>query len=164
VKPNSILSWQVNYQPGTLSAKGFDGAGQIIAETKIETTGQTSLLQLVPDRRSISADGEDVVVYSVSGLDAQGRFVTLANNKINFSIEGSGAIIGVGNGDPACHEPDKIAPGAAWSRSLFNGMAQVIVQSTLDAGEIKLTASAEGLQPAAITVQTQQCSARPAVP
>ena len=29
-----------------------------------------------------------------------------AGNKINFAIEGAGKIIGVGNGDPSCHEPD----------------------------------------------------------
>ena len=34
-----------------------------------------------------------------------------------------------------------------WSRSLFNGLAQIIVQSTRDAGEIKLTATADGLEP-----------------
>jgi beta-galactosidase len=52
----------------------------------------------------------------------------------------------------------------AWSRSLFNGLAQIIVQSTKDAGEIKLTASAVGLSSATITVQTQPCAPRPAVP
>ena len=39
MKPNSKLSWQVKYAPGTLSAKGFDDAGNVIAETKVETTG-----------------------------------------------------------------------------------------------------------------------------
>jgi beta-galactosidase len=164
VKPNSILSWQVNYQLGTLSAKGFDGASRVIAETKVETTGETSQLRLVPDRTSINADGEDVVVYTISGLDAQGRLVPLANHKIHLSIEGPGAIIGVGNGDPACHEPDKIAPGAAWSRSLFNGLAQVIVRSTRDAGEIKLTANAEGLAPATASIQTRPCEPTPFLP
>ena len=52
----------------------------------------------------------------------------------------------------------------AWSRSLFNGLAQIIVQSTKDAGEIKLTATAEGLQPATATIITQASPARPSVP
>ena len=39
MKPNSKLSWQVKYAPGTLSAKGFDDAGNVIAETKVETPG-----------------------------------------------------------------------------------------------------------------------------
>jgi beta-galactosidase len=36
-------------------------------------------------------------------------------------------------------------PAAQWRRSLFNGLAQVIVQSTGEKGEIKLTGTAEGL-------------------
>jgi beta-galactosidase len=51
-----------------------------------------------------------------------------------------------------------------WSCSLFNGLAQVIVQSTKDAGEIKLTATADGLTPATTTVNTQPRTPRPFVP
>jgi beta-galactosidase len=163
---NSDLAWQVKYAPGTLSAKGFDAAGKVIAETKVETTGDATQIQLTPDRKTINADGEDVAVFTVLASDAQGRTVPLAQNKIAFAIEGAGKIIGVGNGDPACHEPDTFAAEAApqWSRSLFNGLAQIIVQSTRDAGEIKLTATADGLTPATTVVKTQPCAPRPSVP
>jgi beta-galactosidase len=53
---------------------------------------------------------------------------------------------------------------APWARSLFNGLAQIIVQSTKEAGEIKLTATADGLKPSTATVQTQPCTPRPSVP
>jgi beta-galactosidase len=56
------------------------------------------------------------------------------------------------------------ATAAPWSRSLFNGLAQVIVQSTKDAGEIKLTATADGLVPATAVVQTKLGTPRPSVP
>ena len=52
----------------------------------------------------------------------------------------------------------------AWSRSLFNGLAQVIVQSSKDAGKIKLTATADGLQSATATVTTVPGGERPSVP
>ena len=100
----------MKYAPGTLSAKGFDDAGKVIAETKVETTGDATQIQLTPDRRTINADGEDVAVFTVAALDAQGRVVPVAQNKINFAIEGAGKIIGVGNGDPSCHEPDAFVP------------------------------------------------------
>jgi len=163
---NSDLAWQVKYAPGTLSAKGFDAAGKVISETKVETTGDATQIQLTPDRKTINADGEDVAVFTVSALDAQGRTVPLAQNKINFTIEGAGKIIGVGNGDPACHEPDTFVGEAApqWSRSLFNRLAQIIVQSTRDVGEFKLMASAADLRSAAATVQTQRCAPRPSAP
>jgi beta-galactosidase len=252
-------------------------------------------------------------VFTVSALDAQGRAVPTAQNKISFAIEGAGKILGVGNGDPSCHEPDTFIAGAAartvpvnnwhweharvpsngealpeyapdfndtgwniikpktdgdtgdmflkenqtavyrahvslaeadlnspnirirfgtiddhgwvfvnnhlvgeshdwqdqpafdikkflhagdnviavgvkndaseggldpnvnvdivskvdaaqWSRSLFNGLAQIIVQSTRDAGEIKLSATADGLAPVAATVETQPSTTRAFVP
>jgi beta-galactosidase len=53
---------------------------------------------------------------------------------------------------------------APWSRSLFNGLAQVIVQSTTDPGQIKLTAAADGLPAASVTVYTVPGGMRPAVP
>jgi beta-galactosidase len=55
-----------------------------------------------------------------------------------------------------------VAP--AWSRSLFNGLAEVVVQSTKDAGDITLTASADGLTPATATIQSQAVALRPSVP
>jgi beta-galactosidase len=51
-----------------------------------------------------------------------------------------------------------------WSRSLFNGLAQIIVQSTGQTGEFKLTASTDGLTPAVVSVQTQRCAPRQSVP
>jgi len=51
-----------------------------------------------------------------------------------------------------------------WSRSLFNGLAQVIIQSSKDAGEIRLTAVAAGLAPTTTTVNTLPSASRPFVP
>jgi beta-galactosidase len=51
-----------------------------------------------------------------------------------------------------------------WSRSLFNGLAQIILQSTKDAGEIKLTATADGLTTATTVVKTLPDAPRPSVP
>jgi beta-galactosidase len=55
-------------------------------------------------------------------------------------------------------------PAVAWSRSVFNGFAQVIVQSSREPGALKLTARAEGLKPATVTVQANPATPRPAVP
>jgi beta-galactosidase len=102
---NFHLQWLVKYTPGTLSAKGYV-AGKVVAEDKLETTGVPAMVQLVPDRNVINADGEDVSVVTVSVTDAHGRIVPAACDQIHFELSGSGKIIGVGNGDPTCHEPD----------------------------------------------------------
>jgi beta-galactosidase len=53
---------------------------------------------------------------------------------------------------------------SAWQRDVFNGLAQIIIQSTREPGEIKLTASVDGLSPATASVSSQPCTFRPAAP
>jgi beta-galactosidase len=108
LKRASELKWKVAYQPGVLSAKGYRG-GQVVAEAKVETTGAPTAVRLVADRSSLEADGEDIAVVAVSVVDDQGRVIPTAANLIAFKLEGPGRIIGVGNGDPSSHEPDKFA-------------------------------------------------------
>jgi beta-galactosidase len=103
---NSHLEWQVPYAPGILSAKGYKN-GQVVAEARKVTAGDPAAVALTPDRGSIQADGEDVSVVTVEVRDKEGRPVPTASNEIRFSLEGPGKIIGVGNGDPICHEPDR---------------------------------------------------------
>ena len=45
-----------------------------------------------------------------------------------------------------------LTPAPTWKRSLFNGLAQVILQATGEAGEITLTATSNGLKTAQIKI------------
>lgn len=145
---NGHLDWQVVYQPGALEARGYRG-GKVVQTTRVETTGAPTQVGLQPDRdEGVRADGADVVVFTVYALDAQNRPVPTASNRVKFTVTG-GRIIGVGNGDPSCHESDQGS-----ERSLFNGLAQVVVQTTRAAGPLKLTAEADGLAPAEAVVET----------
>jgi len=102
---NSHIEWMVNYEPGTLLARGYKDGKEIITD-RIETTAEPAIVTLTPDRYSIRADGEDISVITVQVADMNGRTVPTAGNEIAFSIQGPGRIIGVGNGDPSSHEPD----------------------------------------------------------
>ena len=156
------VEWKVRYEPGTIEARGMKD-GKVVLTDKRETTGPAAAIRLTADRNEISADGEDVTVIKVEGLDKEGRLVPIANNKIGFKVTGNGVLIGVGNGDPNCLESDK-AP----KRSLFNGLAQVIVQATKEPGDIQIEAHKDGwdgpaLTPATITIRTKQVALRPAL-
>jgi beta-galactosidase len=139
---NSHLQWSVNYEPGTLEAVAYKKGKKIT--TKIETTNAPAEVVLSPYKTTILADGRDATVINISVVDREGREVPDADNMIRFSISGDGNIIGVGNGDPSSHEPDKCAEGT-WQRSLFGGKCQVIIQSTKNSGAIKFEAKAAGL-------------------
>jgi beta-galactosidase len=138
-------SWKVKYAPGTLLAKAFRD-GKEAAQEKIETTGPAASVKLIADRPTINADGVDLSILTVEVLDAQGRVVPTADNEIIFQAIG-GKIIGVGNGDPTSHEEDK-----ATHRKAFNGLAQVIVQTDRQAGELTISGKSTDLTPASIIV------------
>ncbi|HEU5080957.1 MAG TPA: beta-galactosidase GalA [Opitutaceae bacterium] len=105
MEPNSHLEWSVKYAPGALVAHGFRNGKQILVD-RVETTGASAKLALTPDRDHTKADRNDAVVVAVSVLDSADRVVPTANNLVSFSLKGPGRIIGVGNGDPSCLEPD----------------------------------------------------------
>jgi beta-galactosidase len=109
MKRPSDVRWSVPYEAGILTAKGYR-AGTTIAETKVETTGAASAVELTPDRNQLEANDRDVAIITVAIKDSQGRIVPTAGNKISFAIEGPAKILGVGNGDPSCHEPDVYLP------------------------------------------------------
>jgi beta-galactosidase len=120
MKRDSELKWSVAYAPGALSAKGFRN-GVEVAEVRDETTGDPEAIALAPDRASIDADGRDVSVVAVSIRDAQGRVVPVAANSVKFELDGPGRILGVGNGDPSCHEPDVVYSTGALQRVPVEG-------------------------------------------
>jgi beta-galactosidase len=157
------VQWSVRYEAGNIEARGSSN-GKVVLTEKRETTGPAVAIRLSAYRREIDADGEDIAILTVDALDKDGRAVPTANNHIGFRVSGAGVLIGVGNGDPNCHESDKEP-----KRSLFNGLAQVIVQATKVPGEIHIEASKEGregaeLMPAKIAIRTKQVEFRPSVP
>ncbi len=161
----SHVEWKVRYEPGAIEARGSRNE-QVVLTEKRETTGAPAQLRLTADRTEIDADGEDLAILKVEVLDKDGRLVPTAMNTLAFNITGAGKLIGVGNGDPNCQESDK-AP----KRSLFNGLAQVIVQSMKRPGEIHIEATkdpsqwdAPELTPAQLTITTKSVELRPAVP
>ena len=130
MKRNSHLEWTVKYTPGILLARGYQDGKEILTD-QVETTGEPATVQLTPHKPTIQADGEDVSVITVQVNDAQQRMVPDADNAITFEISGPGKIIGVGNGDPSSHEPDKFVesvsslPITNWHRKTLDSVSNL---------------------------------------
>ena len=150
---NGHLQWNVIYQPGTLSAVAYKNGKKLTA--KVETTGEAYKLVATPSKTILTADGRDAVVVNISVVDQKGRTVPTANNLIDFAVTGNAKIIGVGNGDPSSHEADKFLNGG-WKRSLFNGYAQVILQSEKAEGMAELKITANGLVPVSLKLEVKR--------
>ncbi|NYE61514.1 beta-galactosidase [Duganella sp. 1224] len=156
--PYRMNNYEVVFEPGKLEAIGYRG-GKEVARTAVETTGAPVALELVPDRAQLNGDGRDAMPLTVRALDAQGRAVPLADNQVTFAVSGGGRSIGHGNGDPNSHEDEKGA-----TRRLFNGLAQLIVQTNYDARDaVTISATAPGLREARVTIPVKPVAAEPFV-
>lgn len=142
------LVWNVPYEMGTLVAKGIKD-GEVVCEKVIKTSSKPAKIELLTDNETINADGQQVVHVEVNILDKDNNFVPKAANKIVFSVEGEGNIIGVDNGDPKSEESF-----VGNTRSAFNGKCIIIIKSTQKAGTIKINAQSEGLYSAEVSVKS----------
>lgn len=145
------LRWNdVVYEPGELKAVAYKD-GKKIGQSVMRTAGEPAVIRLTPDRNKLKASGEDLCYILVEALDDKGNICTLADNLINFKVEGPAEIAGVGNGDPLSIEPFQ-----ADYRKLFYGKAMLILRTKegLD-GEIAVTAASDGLKSAKISVQSE---------
>ena len=155
---NGHLEWSVPYAPGTLCARGWRN-GELATERKVETAGAPAQLVLLPDHLTLRADGADTVPVTVAVLDAAERMVPDAATRVRFRVTGPGRLLGVGNGDPASHESDKVP-----FRRAFHGLCMALVQTTRAAGEIVLEAEADGVLPARCVLRSDAGVAVPFLP
>lgn len=149
-------TFAATYVPGVLEVEALKG-GQVAARAVHHTAGRAAALRLTPVRGALRGDGEDAVAVTVDAVDARGHHVPTEQRKVHFSLSG-GTLIGMGNGDPNCHESEK-AP----ERSLFNGLAQLIVQAGEGRGRLIVEARAEGLRTARLVLPVLAATARPFV-
>ncbi len=159
VDPFLMAEWQVPYAPGRLEAVAKKG-GREVARFAVETAGEPVALRLTPDRDALAGDGRDAVPVTIEAVDAKGRHAPTANLAVELALAGPGENIGVGNGEPAGHDPEK-----GNKVKLYNGLAQVILQSRRGgAGDLVLRAASAGLAPAETTIQVRSVPPVPSVP
>jgi beta-galactosidase len=147
--------FEVPYAPGTLKAEGIRG-GKVVAQSVLETTGNPARLKLTADRSVLNADGEDLAFVTVEALDEKGRPVVNDDRKVHFAVIGAGTLAAVGSGDGK-----SLDPYSGNTCSLFHGRAVVVLRTSRNTGQIKLTANADGLSASSVAVESKQAKSSP---
>jgi beta-galactosidase len=144
------LTWDVPYEAGTLKAVATND-GKTASTVEVSTTGAPAAIFLSVDRATLAADRKDVAHITVEIHDEQGSVAPTADDEIVFEVLGAGKLIGVDNGDPLSHEDYK-----ANRRKAFNGLCLAIVQSTGNAGNIRITASSTSLRSHSVIIHAEK--------
>jgi len=153
-----MVTFDVPYESGTLEARASNGSKEE-ARFDVETTGAPAAIRLIPDRDKLNGEGNDAQPVTVEIIDAKGRVVPTADLPVTFSVIGPATIIGLNNGDPTNHEPEK-----GNQHSTYRGLAQIIVQSKLGGhGTFTLHATTPGLVDGDVVVNVIATPEPPAV-
>jgi beta-galactosidase len=150
ISNKDVTVFNVPYQKGELKAIGYSDVGKRIAEQRIYSSGAAYKIALSSKNSRINADGRDLAYIECSVTDKDGHLVPLADNMIQFKLDGPAQIIGVGNGNQFSHEPFK-----ASYRKAFNGKCLAIIKSNTKKGLVTLTATSNGLETAKITIRVE---------
>lgn len=132
-------SFEVAYEPGTLTAVGYR-QGQEVSRSQLVTAGQPAAIQLTSDREQLSAEYGDLAFVTVELLDAAGHLADHVDTKLFFTASGVGNVIAVGNGNPISEE---MYVGS--SRRVHEGRALVVLRTSGEAGTVRLNVAAEGI-------------------
>lgn len=157
------LTWNVPYADGTITAKAFDEAGREISTEKwagrksVKTAGSAARLTASVNREKMEANGSDLAYLTVNVEDANGVIVPTAKNRVTFKVEGSGVLAGLDNGVQADHQSFRDGDRAAHAGQLVG-----IVRAAKNAGSVKVTVSAEGLEPATVEIPVEKVADQPA--
>ncbi|NVM67207.1 beta-galactosidase [Mucilaginibacter sp. SG538B] len=151
-KPTTVnqefkATFSVPYTPGTLKAVGVENDKEI-ESTTLQTSGSAAKVRLIADRKQLLPNGQDLSYVSIEITDKDGVLQPNASDRLQFKIEGPGVIAGVDNANVKDTDPY-----IGNSRKAWHGRAMVVIRSTHNAGDIKLTVSSASLSEATITVK-----------
>ena len=169
----------VPFEPGTLEAVASDGS-----RYKLETVAEPYQLKLtaIENPEGTKADGADMVLFQVEVLDKEGRRCPLDDRMIHFELWGEAQWIGgiATRNNKEMQRPDDNRPtgllDAAATKNISDnyvrsydlpvecGVNRVLVRTTPNAGEIHLSAYAEGVKPAYIEMRSEEVKSEECLP
>ena len=144
----SAITFQVPFERGTLKAVASSG-GKVVASEELKTAGKPARIEFAADfpDRPLTPDWNDVRYVTATLVDAAGTRIPDSKTEVKFAASGPGSVIAVDSGNMANHESFQ-----GTQRQLYDGTAVAILRATGTTGQIKVTASAEGVPTASLTL------------
>lgn len=143
-------TFSLPYGAGMLKAVGSDPDGEQDS-TILRTAAAPAAIRLAPDRKQLTADGEDLSYIDVELVDKNGTVDPNVANRLVFTVDGPGILAGVGNADMT--DTDSYSGP---SRKAWHGKALVVIRSTHKPGKITVTVRSQGLANGIITINSNR--------
>jgi beta-galactosidase len=151
----SPIKFKVPFEPGTLQAVAKSD-GKIVATDELKTAGKPARIVFTADlpNTPLTPDWNDARYVTATLVDAAGTRIPDSTTVIHFKASGPASIIAVDNGNMMDHDPYQ-----ASERKVYYGNALALLRATGTTGKVTVTASADGVPSAALTLATAPITA-----
>ena len=133
-----IISWDINYEPGTLVVKGYGHGKATIADT-LQTSGNAAAIKaniyVSPFYKK-----PEMTQIELQLIDDKGIPVVNDDHEIAVSISGPATLAGLESGSNTSHEDYK-----SNQRKTLNGKLLLFVNSQQKVGKVKITLTSNDL-------------------
>ncbi len=145
----SPITYKVLYSQGELKAIARTN-GTIVATDILRTAGKPARILFTADTPEVplTPAWNDIRYVTATLSDAAGTRIPDSTTVLHFATAGPGSILAVDNGNMLDHEPFQ-----ATQRTLYDGSAVAILRATASRGRIKVTAGANGVPSASLTLK-----------
>ena len=131
-------TYEMTYEPGELTAVSYED-GKETGRFSLETANSKVQLLAETDRKTLSADGEDLDFITVKLVDENGVENLFASKKVTVSVKGAGTLQAFGSADPkALGSYDD----TTWQT--YDGYVMAVIRAGREAGTVIVTFTAEG--------------------
>ena len=150
----SPITYTVPFAPGTLRAVARSH-GKIVATEELKTAGKPARIALAADSPDtpLTPDWNDVRYVTATLVDDAGTRIPDSTTMVRFAATGPASIVAVDSGNLR-----DIDPYQSPERKVYLGNVLALVRATGSSGTVTVTATAEGLPPASITLNTAPTS------
>lgn len=152
----------IAFAPGELRAVTHHTDGRASEDIR-RTAGAPVAIRLTPvtGPRGFVADGADLMLVDIEVVDKDGQRVPTAFHPIRFTLEGPAVWKGgIAQDESAADKKQSENFVLSPVLPVEGGINRVLIRATDKAGQVRLTAHAEGLEPAVITTKTRAVAVR----
>lgn len=142
-------SFDVTYQPGVIEAIGYTN-GLETERTRLTTASNPVALNVTADRTELYDTYGDLSYVTIAIVDKDGTLVKHGEPTISLEVKGAGELVAIGTANPISEEAY-----VGHQRKAYQGRLLAVIRTNGEAGEITLTARAEGLPVSQIQLHTK---------
>lgn len=140
-------TYKMTYEPGELTAVSYEG-GKETGRFSLETADSKVQLFAEADRKTLSADGEDLAFITVKLVDENGVENLFVSEKVTVSVKGAGKLQAFGSADPKALES---YDDTTWQT--YDGYVMAVIRAGREAGTVTVTFTAEGCKEQCVEVE-----------